>query len=117
MSCGSAAAAGAGAAADQPGPPLAQRLAHSLSQLVQAHFLPLALLSALVLGASCPQLGLAAANLQIPTLTTFGIFIIQVRRRAVQLLHCHLAADSADNRACVLNPVCLSQDMSAASCC
>jgi hypothetical protein len=45
----------------------------------QAHFLPLALLSALLLGVSFPQLGLAAADLQIPTLTTTGIFIIQVR--------------------------------------
>lgn len=44
----------------------------------QAHFLPLALLSALLLGVSFPQLGLAASNLQIPTLTTTGIFIIQV---------------------------------------
>lgn len=53
-------------------------MANGLSQILQAHFLPLALLSALLLGVSCPQLGLAAANLQIPTLTTFGIFIIQV---------------------------------------
>jgi hypothetical protein len=45
---------------------------------MQAHFLPLALLSALLLGVTVPQLGLAAANLQIPTFTTFGIFIIQV---------------------------------------
>lgn len=44
----------------------------------QAHFLPLALLSALLLGVSFPQLGLAASDLQIPTLTTTGIFIIQV---------------------------------------
>jgi hypothetical protein len=49
-----------------------------LTGILQAHFLPLALLSALLLGVSFPQLGMAAANLQIPTLTTFGIFIVQV---------------------------------------
>ena len=46
---------------------------------LQAHFLPLALLSALLLGVSWPSLGMAAADLQIPTITTFGIFIIQVK--------------------------------------
>jgi hypothetical protein len=49
-----------------------------LTGVLQAHFLPLALLSALLLGVSFPQLGMAAANLQIPAFTTFGIFIIQV---------------------------------------
>jgi hypothetical protein len=45
---------------------------------IQAHYLPLALLTALLLGATCPSLGVAAAGLQIPTFTTFGIFVVQV---------------------------------------
>jgi len=80
--CGAAGADAAGGLPAQNGPSLAAQLIQGLSQLLQAHFLPLALLSALLLGVTWPQLGLAAANLQIPLITTFGIFIIQVGWRA-----------------------------------
>lgn len=69
-----------------PAPPEASfgsQLLHGITRLLQAHFLPLALLSALLLGVTWPQLGLAAAQLQIPMLTTFGIFIIQVSVRHI----------------------------------
>eukprot|EP00878_Enallax_costatus_P028780 GHUV01031122.1.p1 GENE.GHUV01031122.1~~GHUV01031122.1.p1 ORF type:complete len:337 (+),score=111.54 GHUV01031122.1:130-1140(+) len=44
---------------------------------LSAHYLPVALLTALLLGASFPSLGVAAAGLQIPAITTFGIFVVQ----------------------------------------
>jgi hypothetical protein len=46
---------------------------------VEKQYLPIALLSALALGAANPAPGLAAAKMHIPALATFGIFIVQVR--------------------------------------
>jgi hypothetical protein len=45
---------------------------------VEKQYLPIALLSALALGAANPAPGLAAAKMHIPALATFGIFIVQV---------------------------------------
>jgi hypothetical protein len=70
-----AAAAAAGGASSQGGPSLFKQ---RLLGFIQAHYLPLALLAALLLGATCPSLGVAAAGLQIPMFTTFGIFVVQV---------------------------------------
>jgi hypothetical protein len=75
-----AAAAAAGGASSQDGPSL---LKQRLLGLLQAHYLPLALLAALLLGATCPSLGVAAAGLQIPMFTTFGIFVVQVRNASL----------------------------------
>lgn len=70
-----AAAAAAGGAGSPDGRlPIKQQLLG----FIQAHYLPLALLTALLLGATFPGLGVAAAGLQIPTFTTFGIFVVQV---------------------------------------
>jgi hypothetical protein len=44
---------------------------------VSAQYLPLALLSALTLGAVQPSWGLAASRMHIPALATFGIFLVQ----------------------------------------
>lgn len=69
-----AAAAAAGGAGSPDGRlPIKQQLLG----FIQAHYLPLALLTALLLGATFPGLGVAAAGLQIPTFTTFGIFVVQ----------------------------------------
>jgi hypothetical protein len=80
-----AAAAAAGGASSQGGPSL---LKQRLLGFIQAHYLPLALLAALLLGATCPSLGVAAAGLQIPMFTTFGIFVVQVRSAKQRLLTC-----------------------------
>jgi hypothetical protein len=78
-----AAAAAAGGAGSQGG---ANHIKQQLLGFIQAHYLPLALLTALLLGATCPSLGVAAAGLQIPTFTTFGIFVVQVGSRSCCLL-------------------------------
>uniref|UniRef100_A0A383W3M5 Bile acid:sodium symporter n=1 Tax=Tetradesmus obliquus TaxID=3088 RepID=A0A383W3M5_TETOB len=44
---------------------------------VEKQYLPIALLSALALGAANPVPGLAAAKMHIPALATFGIFFVQ----------------------------------------
>lgn len=66
---------------DQPSGPsqsnVLQQAAASVRQFVQAQFLPLALSSALLLGCAAPKLGVAAANLNVPLVSTFGIFIVQ----------------------------------------
>lgn len=51
----------------------------SALEFLEAQYLPIALLSALALGALHPTPGLAAANMQIPAIATFGIFLVQVR--------------------------------------
>lgn len=56
------------------------RFLAGLSSLFQSHYLPLALITALLLGVICPGPGVAAAQLKIPAITTFGIFVVQVRR-------------------------------------
>jgi hypothetical protein len=48
---------------------------------VDKQYLPIALLSALAVGAANPAPGLAAAKMHIPALATFGIFIVQVGHR------------------------------------
>eukprot|EP00882_Tetradesmus_deserticola_P007536 GHRQ01007936.1.p1 GENE.GHRQ01007936.1~~GHRQ01007936.1.p1 ORF type:complete len:397 (+),score=77.04 GHRQ01007936.1:714-1904(+) len=68
------ASAAAGSAGSQGGP---SALKLQLLALLQAHYLPLLLVTALLLGAVWPSLGVAAAKLQIPALTTFGIFVVQ----------------------------------------
>lgn len=46
---------------------------------VEKQYLPIALLTALALGAANPAPGLAAAKMHIPAVATFGIFFVQVR--------------------------------------
>jgi hypothetical protein len=48
---------------------------------LEKQYLPIALLSALALGAANPAPGLAAAKMHIPAVATFGIFIVQVSKR------------------------------------
>lgn len=50
----------------------------AVKAFIEAQYLPIALLSALALGASYPSLGLAAAKMHIPAVATFGIFLVQV---------------------------------------
>lgn len=68
----------AGAAASSSGSGSSTSWTHPVLEFVRSHYLPLALISALLLGATFPSLGVAAAGLQIPALTTFGIFVVQV---------------------------------------
>jgi hypothetical protein len=54
------------------------------AKFMESQYLPIALVSALLLGASYPAVGLEAAKLQVPAVATFGIFIVQglqLRRR------------------------------------
>jgi hypothetical protein len=78
-----ASAAAAGDFADGHSSPLwgfeTQSLAQKLREFVSAQYLPIALVSALTLGAVNPSLGLAASKMHIPALATFGIFMVQVR--------------------------------------
>ncbi|GBF96502.1 hypothetical protein Rsub_09844 [Raphidocelis subcapitata] len=85
-----AAAAAAASAADgfgaHGGLPAA-RLRGALARVaafVESQYLPIALVSALALGAAYPGPGLEAAKLHVPALATFGIFTVQglqLRRR------------------------------------
>lgn len=86
MTCAAAAAAGAGRFADDDhnGSFWGSSSTHSaaahvqqLREFVSAQYLPLALLSALTLGAVQPSWGLAASKMHIPALATFGIFLVQ----------------------------------------
>lgn len=61
----------------------AEKWQKAVKNTLQTHFLPIALCSALLLGVTFPQLGLAAAKLHIPIVTTFGIFVIQVSQKFV----------------------------------
>ena len=57
-----------------------------LKQLVtclKSQYLPIVLISALVFGACNPGPGLAAAKMNIPSLATFGIFLVQASNWAV----------------------------------
>lgn len=54
-------------------------LQRALTSLAQKHFLPLALSSAVALGAAFPRAGVAATQLNIPAFVTFSIFIVQAR--------------------------------------
>jgi hypothetical protein len=46
--------------------------------IISAHYLPIALLCALLLGAAWPAAGVAASALHIPAIVTFCIFVLQV---------------------------------------
>lgn len=76
--------ADAGGAGSLPLPSLGSLL-RPLAKFFEAQYLPVALVSALVLGATNPSLGLAAAGMQVPAVATFGIFLVQVGARACSL--------------------------------
>lgn len=77
----------AGAPEQQPWP---VTLASALGSFVQAQFLPLALMTALAVGYLYPEAGVAARGMNVPAISTTGIFIVQGlslrRKEAMQAL-------------------------------
>lgn len=67
-----AAAAAGGFAGDNRLPAVSMDWIKPVLQFAQAQYLPIALISALLLGASCPSLGLAAAKMHVPAVATRG---------------------------------------------